>query len=622
MKHSACGLLDVAVTILLGLCTMLPTIALAKPGYADRTDSVDEKLRQMRQAYDDGRLDLALSLAESIKWTLEYERQAQVPTTAQLAADRIFSVDRLPPAWAAWAYGWRYGRALTLSERAGIERLGEPVDLTVAFPVTQARDPYREVRVVRVDDDAATLREIASQIYGERRVGDDRVCHLVFLADVPAHGRVTYLVLHGNASAERPAYPTDLEVTGEGYDLDISNRHFTAHLSSQTGQLERLVYKRGHGLELFSGGKGHGEPPTIDWSNDYVDEGHFQKLRIRNWSEVPNCEVVRGPLCVQVRRWGFPTSPLHPIYTPSRLHIDQTYTFFAGADYFLKEGVMEAVKDLPIAALRDDEWVLSGYSFTDRVWIDAEGSLHEGPVGPGQGQNLWGVGFFHRHSRDAFIALWLEHSADKIENLRHNGSPTLHYYHHGQLWARYPVGSGNLQLDAGTAIRQRNAYLVIPYPDEGAATAIESVRRRFLAPLQVQVVGPPQAGAAAPIGSLARPGETPATAPLKSAIWEALALVQDEQLYQAAPSIVDLGYVYDVRVSGQVAEVLVTMPHRGRPVYRFLEDHGGGRVSEGIRERVLRIDGIRDVILRHTWNPPWTAARMTDAGRQIFGLDD
>ena len=37
---------------------------------------------------------------------------------------------------------------------------------------------------------------------------------------------------------------------------------------------------------------------------------------------------------------------------------------------------------------------------------------------------------------------------------------------------------------------------------------------------------------------------------------------------------------------------------------------------------VIGIDGIRDVILRHTWNPPWTAARMTDAGRQVFGLDD
>ena len=622
MKRSACGLLDVAIAILLGLCTMLPTIALAEPGYANRTDSVDEKLRQMRQAYDDGRLDLALSLAESIKWTLEYERQAQVPTTAQLAADRVFSVDRLPPAWAAWAYGWRYGRALTLSELAGIERLGEPVDLTVAFPVTQARDPYREVRVVRVDDDAGTLREAASQIYGERRVGDDRVCHLVFLADVPAHGRATYLVLHGNASAERPAYPTDLEVTGEGYDLDISNRHFTAHLSSQTGQLERLVYKRGHGLELFSGGKGHGEPPTIDWSNDYVDEGHFQKLRIRAWPEVPNWEVVRGPLCVRVRRWGFPASPLHPVYTPSRMHIDQTYTFYAGADYFLKEGEMQAIKDLAIAAMRDDEWVLSGYSFTDLVWIDAAGKLHEGPVSGQHAENLWGVGFFHHASRDAFIALRLEHAADRFAGIKHSGAPTLHYFHHGQLWSRYPAGSGNLQLEKGTSFRQRNAYLVAPYPQEDAAARIETTYRRLLHALEVRPVTPPAAGDAKPIGALARRGETRETAPLKAAIWEALRDVKDEQLYIVDANVVDMGYVCDVSVQGETVEVLVTMPHRGRPVYQFIASLGGGRVSEGIRERLLHLDGIREVIVRPTWNPPWTLARMTEAGRQTLGFDD
>ena len=67
-----------------------------------------------------------------------------------------------------------------------------------------------------------------------------------------------------------------------------------------------------------------------------------------------------------------------------------------------------------------------------------------------------------------------------------------------------------------------------------------------------------------------------------------------------------------MRISDQVAEILVPMPHCGRPIYQFLEDHGGGRVSEG----------IGDVILRHTWNPPWTAARMTAKGRQIFGLNE
>jgi hypothetical protein len=63
------------------------------------------------------------------------------------------------------------------------------------------------------------------------------------------------------------------------------------------GQLERLTLKREHGLELFSGGEGHGEPPGIDWAHDYVAAGSFQKLRITYWDACPDYEVVRGPLC-------------------------------------------------------------------------------------------------------------------------------------------------------------------------------------------------------------------------------------------------------------------------------------------------------------------------------------
>src|SRR6185503_16460517 len=108
-----------------------------------------------------------------------------------------------------------------------------------------------------------------------------------FMAEVAANERADYLIFYGNPNAERVEYTTDLKVRGEGYGLDIENNHFLARLSKQMGQLERLTYKRQHGLELFAGGKGHGEPPCIDWAHDYVDEGNFQKLRMRNWPACP-----------------------------------------------------------------------------------------------------------------------------------------------------------------------------------------------------------------------------------------------------------------------------------------------------------------------------------------------
>ena len=81
-----------------------------------------------------------------------------------------------------------------------------------------------------------------------------------------------------------------------------------------------------------------------------------------------------------------------------------------------------------------------------------------------------------------------------------------------------------------------------------------------------------------------------------------------------------MGYVYDVRVRAGVAYVLVTMPHRGRPVYDFLSTQGGGRVTEGIRDRLLKLPGVKDVVVDFTWDPPWTVARLTDAGRRAVGL--
>ena len=602
-----------------------PGIALAQPPsqvgsiISARSDTVNVKLRLLREAHATGNHDLAMSLAESVKNTLALTRQIQPLSTApQLPTDRFISVAQLPLPWEKWSDGWSYCKRFSLCETAGIERRGEPVEVTVAFHVNQVTDLQREIRIARVDRLDHSLHEIRSQVYGERFHRGERQCRIVLLADVPARGQTDYLLLYGNPFAERPNYPSDLQVAGEGFGLDVENRHFFARLSRQMGQLERLTYKRQHGLELYAGGKGHGEPPTIDWAHDYVDANHFQKFRLRNWSDCPNFEVVRGPLCVRVRRWGFPHSPLHPVFAPSRLHLDQTYIFYAGQPYFLKESRFNTTVALTVDALRDDEWVFSGYSFSDTLWLDSDGKLHEGAVPEHHAENLWGVGFYHRISRDAFMALWLNHTSQGIAEISHSGVPTLNYEGHGQLWSRAPVARA--ELPAGASLYQRNAYVVSPYPQSGGAAAMEQLRRSLIHSLTLRFESAPVAKAHAH-GRLARAGETPATAGLKPAIWQALKGVRDEQLYTIDANVVDMGYVYDVQVHAGVVTLLVTMPHRGRPNYNFLVTQGGGRLQEGIAERVRRIDGVRDVVVKFTWEPAWTVARLTEAGRTSLGLE-
>ena len=157
---------------------------------------------------------------------------------------------------------------------------------------------------------------------------------------------------------------------------------------------------------------------------------------------------------------------------------------------------MQVVKDLEIGYLRDDEWVFSGYSFTDTLWMGADGKLRTGPVDQGQQDNLWAVGFFNRVSRDAFIGLFLKHEAEGLPAITHSGAPVLHYRWHGPLWSRGLFQ--NARLAAGGVLRQKNAYLVSPFPERDGATMVEGCRNRLLHPLAVRPGRLPHGQAAAP----------------------------------------------------------------------------------------------------------------------------
>jgi metal-sulfur cluster biosynthetic enzyme len=41
-------------------------------------------------------------------------------------------------------------------------------------------------------------------------------------------------------------------------------------------------------------------------------------------------------------------------------------------------------------------------------------------------------------------------------------------------------------------------------------------------------------------------------------------------------------------------------------------------ILEDVRERLLRESGVREVRVNIVWDPPWTAARMTEAGRDAL----
>jgi metal-sulfur cluster biosynthetic enzyme len=388
------------------------------------------------------------------------------------------------------------------------------------------------------------------------------------------------------------------------------------------GQLERLTLKRKHGLELFSGGEGHGEPPGIDWAHDYMPSGGFQKLRITLWDSCPDYEVVRGPLCTIVRRWGFPYSPVHPIFSPSRLNIDVEYRFYAGLPWFHKIARMEAIKSFEAEALRDDEWVFSGHSFTDSVWMGPDGKLRTGEVDTDHQDKLWGVGFFNRQSKDSFIGLLLEHKAEGLGELKHTGAPTMLYQWHGQLWSRYPLPGKH--VPAGAVLHEKNAYVALPFDITKGPAIIEELRRALMNPLTITASDLlTDIAARECAGRLARPGEAGDSVIPKKVLWDALRDCKDAQLYTADINVVDLGLIYDIRVLGSVVTVVMTMPHRGRPRAGYF-GHGSISVhptlSLPIEETLMKVPRVDKVVISQTWEPAWSSNLLTDEGRKKLGL--
>jgi len=90
-------------------------------------------------------------------------------------------------------------------------------------------------------------------------------------------------------------------------------------------------------------------------------------------------------------------------------------------------------------------------------------------------------------------------------------------------------------------------------------------------------------------------------------LWAALSEVQDPEM---PINLVDLGVIYGVDERDGVVQVDLTFTAMGCPASDF--------ILEDVRERLLREEGVREVNVKVVWDPPWTSARMTQAGRDAL----
>ena len=97
--------------------------------------------------------------------------------------------------------------------------------------------------------------------------------------------------------------------------------------------------------------------------------------------------------------------------------------------------------------------------------------------------------------------------------------------------------------------------------------------------------------------------------PTKDEVIEALRTVEDPEL---GMDIVDLGLLYDVEVEGPKVKVIHSLTSMGCPA--------GPMIQEDIQNVASSLEGVDEVEIELTWDPPWTPERMSDDAKFILGF--
>ena len=97
--------------------------------------------------------------------------------------------------------------------------------------------------------------------------------------------------------------------------------------------------------------------------------------------------------------------------------------------------------------------------------------------------------------------------------------------------------------------------------------------------------------------------------PSKEEVLEALSQVEDPEL---GMDVVDLGLVYEVQVEGPKVKILYSLTSMGCPA--------GPLIAGDIERAAREVEGVEEVDLELTFDPPWTPDKMSDDAKFILGF--
>jgi metal-sulfur cluster biosynthetic enzyme len=100
------------------------------------------------------------------------------------------------------------------------------------------------------------------------------------------------------------------------------------------------------------------------------------------------------------------------------------------------------------------------------------------------------------------------------------------------------------------------------------------------------------------------------------------AVITSEQVYEALKecydpeipvNLVDLGLIYDVKIINDWVGVKMTLTTPGCGM--------SGMISQNVRNRILKVPGVKEADVRIVWEPSWSPARMSAEAKKRLGMD-
>ena len=96
----------------------------------------------------------------------------------------------------------------------------------------------------------------------------------------------------------------------------------------------------------------------------------------------------------------------------------------------------------------------------------------------------------------------------------------------------------------------------------------------------------------------------------KDSVIEIMKQVYDPEI---PVNVVDLGLVYDIQVHEGDVHILMTLTAPGCGMGPMIAQQAEWAVSE--------LEGVEDVEVEMTFDPPWTPELITEDGKKLLGID-